>query len=37
MVRNVLRKNTFLFAGLLAGILLVANIVELPAFVAVKN
>ncbi len=37
MIRNVLRKNTFLFAGILAAILLVANIIELPAFVAVKN
>ncbi len=36
-IRSVLRANTFIFAGLLAAILLVANIIELPAFVAVRN
>jgi ribose transport system permease protein len=36
-VRSFIRTKTFLFAGLLAGVLLVANIVELPAFVAVRN
>jgi ribose transport system permease protein len=36
-VRSILRAHTFLFAGLLAAILLAGNIVELPAFVAVRN
>ena len=36
-VRSILRGHTFLFAGLLAAILLAGNIVELPAFVAVRN
>ena len=36
-IRRLLRANTFLFAGLLALILFVANVVKLPAFVAVEN
>ena len=36
-IRRLLRANTFLFAGLLALILFVANVVKLPAFVSVEN
>lgn len=36
-IRRLLRTNTFLFAGLLALILFVANVVKLPAFVSVEN
>jgi len=36
-VRRLLRTQSYLFAGLLAAVLLVANIVQLPQFVAVRN
>jgi ribose transport system permease protein len=36
-VRRLLRAYSFLFAGVLAVILLVANVVQLPEFVAVRN
>ena len=36
-IRRLLRANSFLFAGLLALVLFVANVAKLPAFVAVEN
>ena len=36
-VRRVLRTRSYLFAGVLAVVLFVANVVQLPAFVAVDN
>ena len=36
-VRRLLRKNSFLFAGVLAAILFVANVIQLPAFVEPEN
>ena len=36
-IRRMLRTKTFLFAGLLAAALLIANVIQLPAFVSRDN